>query len=356
LKKHAKLVNSLNLEKLGSYISELLSEHDCVIVPGFGGFVARPVAARFSASGDTLFPPGKSLVFNKNLSNNDGLLAALIMRKESVSYKEASAKLENLVAAAKNALETNKRLELEDLGLLYFNHEKNLLFEPAQKTYEINSFGLMPLRVSKLRQAEEIAEPAVVAEPRIRKSKPLPLRRALRVGAIASSVVLFIFVIFFTARQLPLGKASASLNPFSGKEELYKSQPYGLKDLYIEASRSETENSISSIRLSEKSGRVFIVRADTVHIDKTSVVRPGIPRTGLLSDEYEIVVGCFAVKNNANRLIRQLKSQNIEAVISGQNARGLFVVSVGGFSTETEARNRLTRVKQDLPAAWILKR
>jgi hypothetical protein len=62
------------------------------------------------------------------------------------------------------------------------------------------------------------------------------------------------------------------------------------------------------------------------------------------------------VKNNANRLIRQLKSQNIEAVISGQNARGLFVVSVGGFSTETEARNRLTRVKQDLPAAWILKR
>ena len=57
-------------------IADLLMQHNCVIVPSFGGFVAGKTSATFDASKGIMVPPRKSLLFNKQLLNNDGLLAA----------------------------------------------------------------------------------------------------------------------------------------------------------------------------------------------------------------------------------------------------------------------------------------
>src|ERR1700744_3717819 len=100
------------LKNIELYISELLFEHDCVILPAFGGFVARAASANFAKTGNILLPPSKSIVFNKNLSNNDGLLAGYIMRKENATYQQATSIIENFVNHCKQQLETQKRFEL----------------------------------------------------------------------------------------------------------------------------------------------------------------------------------------------------------------------------------------------------
>ncbi|NLA48282.1 MAG: hypothetical protein GX876_02335, partial [Bacteroidales bacterium] len=58
-----------------SFIRELLFSHDCVIVPGFGGFVGNYAPARIDRATSTFYPPSKQISFNRNLRNNDGLLA-----------------------------------------------------------------------------------------------------------------------------------------------------------------------------------------------------------------------------------------------------------------------------------------
>ena len=68
-------------------IKELLYFHDCVILPGFGGFIANNVNAKISAS-NIFSPPAKAIAFNRNLNNDDGLLADHIVRKEKLSYSD----------------------------------------------------------------------------------------------------------------------------------------------------------------------------------------------------------------------------------------------------------------------------
>ena len=351
------------METLGKYISELLSEHDCVIIPGFGGFVARPVSAQFSKAGNMLLPPGKSLVFNKNLSNNDGLLAGYVMEKEALPYKEAIAKIDRLIFEAKRTLESGKRLELENTGLLYYSPENILLFEPSlSKTHEINSFGLVAVNAVKLVKEENtntLAEKELIYRELDTKSTK-STKTLMRISVVVSSVLLFTFLILFSTKQLPISNALASLNPFTSKESSYKPGNYNLGKLLSandKKATGEVKNSIT-FKVAENSTRTFIVVADTADSDKTTVIKKTNFTSGnnLYNGSFQIVVGCFAIEKNAHKLIKQLHTKNMEAGISGQNARGLYVVSVAGFNSENLARQKLDQVKQDFPSAWIMVR
>ena len=54
--------------ELVRHIEYLLTEHDCVLVPGLGGFVLQYVPARFSEDRKSIQPPGKQITFNSSLS------------------------------------------------------------------------------------------------------------------------------------------------------------------------------------------------------------------------------------------------------------------------------------------------
>ena len=53
------------MEKL---VESLLFEFDCVILPGFGGFVAQKTNASIHPSGKFAYPASKTIAFNKNLN------------------------------------------------------------------------------------------------------------------------------------------------------------------------------------------------------------------------------------------------------------------------------------------------
>ncbi|HEY9550751.1 MAG TPA: SPOR domain-containing protein, partial [Prevotella sp.] len=57
------------------HIEILLLNNDCVIIPGFGGFMAHHVEARFDEGDDVFLPPSRTVGFNPQLKLNDSLLA-----------------------------------------------------------------------------------------------------------------------------------------------------------------------------------------------------------------------------------------------------------------------------------------
>ena len=58
----------------------LLHDHDCLVIPGMGGFVAHPVPARFDEDKGEWIPPGRDVLFNPKLTVRDGLLEQEIRR------------------------------------------------------------------------------------------------------------------------------------------------------------------------------------------------------------------------------------------------------------------------------------
>jgi len=135
------------MRELDQHICELLYDHDCVIVPQLGGFLASYSGASIHPVLHTITPPSRKVAFNVYLRQNDGLLANHLSGFEHTSYLEAVNKIEAYAAACQLELNAGKRVVIEGLGILYHDTEHNLQFEPAASANFLkDSFGLSPIR------------------------------------------------------------------------------------------------------------------------------------------------------------------------------------------------------------------
>lgn len=164
------------------HIKSLLYNHDCVIIPEFGGLITRYVSARINPLKHTLGPPSKKIAFNEKLVLNDGLLISTIAHANSISKEEAKQLVMNFVHQARIRLNGENRFELADIGVFRYNAERKLEFEYMEADNMLEaSFGLPELVVRPLRREEPAvlrtlmkerhAEPATVKQPLSRRLK-----------------------------------------------------------------------------------------------------------------------------------------------------------------------------------------
>ena len=126
-----------------AFIRELLFGHDCVIVPGFGGFMGNYTPARIDKNSGTFYPPVKQISFNRNLNHNDGLLVGRISSSSKINYGDARNLVEEFVAEIRRKLEKGEKVVFDNIGSFINNHEGNIQFEPDKSAnYHLDSYGL----------------------------------------------------------------------------------------------------------------------------------------------------------------------------------------------------------------------
>ena len=136
---------------LDRHIEILLLSNDCVIVPGFGGFMAHHVDARYDETDFSFLPPSRSIGFNPQLKMNDSLLVQSYIEAYDLSYPEALKKVQGEVRELKQQLEQNGEFELNDIGVLKINQEGNIEFTPCEAGlltpvyYGLSSYNFEPL-------------------------------------------------------------------------------------------------------------------------------------------------------------------------------------------------------------------
>ena len=82
------------MNEVALHIDYLLHSHDCIIVPGLGGFVVNTTDVEKNGLWG-LDAPTVELLFNNKLTYNDGLLAESIMKTNNVSYEVAIRHIES---------------------------------------------------------------------------------------------------------------------------------------------------------------------------------------------------------------------------------------------------------------------
>ena len=113
--------------------------------------MAHYVEACYDADGSMFLPPQRTLGFNPQLKLNDSLLVQSYIEAYDISYPEALRRVEAEVRELRQHLETERRYELNDLGLLHFNEEGSLTFEPCEagiltpQLYGLGTFQMQPL-------------------------------------------------------------------------------------------------------------------------------------------------------------------------------------------------------------------
>lgn len=163
-----KISTFANVIELERHIEILLLSNDCVIVPGFGGFMAHHVDGRYDGRDNMFLPPLRTIGFNPQLQMNDSLLALSYVEAYDISYPEALDRIANEVAEIKQTLENIGKFELNDIGTISLNEDGNYAFEPCEagiltpELYGLGGFNMLPL--AQLTDTAEATNYASAAE------------------------------------------------------------------------------------------------------------------------------------------------------------------------------------------------
>lgn len=108
------------MTELERHIAKLLLDNDCVIVPGFGGFMAHHIAASYDEKNHIFLPPTRTVGFNPRLTMNDSVLAQDYVSCYDLSYPEALKRIESEVDEFRQMiLGKDGGYELCGIGRLY---------------------------------------------------------------------------------------------------------------------------------------------------------------------------------------------------------------------------------------------
>ena len=366
-----------------------------MIITDFGGFVANQIPAFIDEKTNTVHPLSKGVIFNKNLTTNDGLLANEIARFENTSYEDANDKLNAFVASCVKNLNNGERIEFTNVGVLFFDHQKNIQFIADKNVnFNLNAFGLFPIRLYKLeKEALEVKENIIPITPQFAKKEAIveeekkevteketkviaiqskkeeekivaitPKKR--RKGLIAASILipigLYTGFVVLKSDVISNGYFQASdLNPFSSNTTIFEpreeipvfSKAEKEKNFEEVMSELNTENNVVVLKVDEEDKGITVYLAEetnpAVH---TRVAKKEI---NSLQASYQVIGGCFGSKVNADRYVEKLIDLGYDAYILDKK-NGLHRVSFGGFETKLKALEALSNVRSENPNAWLL--
>jgi hypothetical protein len=343
-------------------IAELLLHHEYVIVPKFGGFVTRLQSAYFNATTQTLYPPAKKVSFNAQLKQNDGMLECWLQEQLSCTREEAGKELDLFSEYCHSILQIKKRLVFDTIGFFYLNFDGQLCFEPqAQHNFNLDSYGLSPVITNEL----QISMPKKETEFKDRVGvesfvspentgitttiRPIKQYRKYALPTIAGLLLFGTMAWLISTNPV---QQSLTAGFWNKSISTYKPITYPILKGIVVSNEAPTfvtnAEGYASLNIKDKT---LVVN---VAAEKTSTTQKTISSQNFKNSPFKIVVGCFSVANNATRLVKRLQDQHFKAFISGTNAKGMQIVSCGGYTTKEEALEQLPLVKNTCPNAWIM--
>ena len=193
---------------LADHIRPLLRDHDCVIIPDFGGLVADASPARAQPGRQALSPPTKLVAFNQALTRNDGLLVDALSHHLGLPIAQAREAVRTAVATLQQELNETNRTELPGIGIFRRAAGRGLAFEyTGSDNLLASAFGLPELAARPVR-AQEVR--AKRPQPALRGTATRRSRwaRVLPGGLIAMAAGLLLLVNYQAAYHAGILPAS----------------------------------------------------------------------------------------------------------------------------------------------------
>lgn len=329
---------------LAVYIYDLLLEHDCVIVPGFGGFIANYKSAEIDHVLHCISPPSKNIAFNKNLNANDGLLLHYISNREICSYSEATEKVSEWVAKTQQLLLKNEEINLSKIGKLSNDIERNLQFVPDSKVNFLkSSFGLRTLNVAPILRGKSAA--TIEVQAKHRPSYELLNTANSRRRSMATVIILFLLLFGIVGlMNSPIHPKSLNLNSASVLnclETIFRKEEVTVKPVIkveVPTIATVTEEMAQPISTSQ---------------DKENV-QSKVETASVSSAGYYIIVGAFAEQQNISRAEDSILEHIPNAVIFKEQYNGLTRVGYKAGSTFRESLSQLNTAQNRDSDCWLL--
>jgi len=310
-----------------AYIRELLFGHDCVIVPGFGGFIGNYTPAQVDRNTGTFYPPVKQISFNRNLNHNDGLLVGRISGSLNINYGDARNIVEKFATDLSKRLEKGEKVVFENIGSFVNNQEGNVQFEPDRTAnYHLDSYGLESFQCFPLDGYD--VRKRIVKHTAKDPVRQVSMKKILWRAAVIVPLLTVMVVV-------PL-----KTNLFKPKVEISTMNPL------VTAEFEHNKVAVDETTLEEKTETVNIpANVEKVPVPVNEVV---VPVTG----SYQLITGSFQSHDNALKQVEMLTREGFTAeIIDAPN--GFFRVSAIVCNDLATAELKKDSISRKFPDAWI---
>jgi nucleoid DNA-binding protein len=312
-----------------AFIRELLFSHDCVIVPGFGGFIGNYTPARIDKNTSTFYPPVKKISFNRNLNHNDGLLVGRVSEFSKVNYSDARNIVDEFVATLRKKLDKGEKVVFDHIGSFTNNPEGNVQFEPESNVnYHLDSYGLESFQFPPLEGYDVRKRIArhIDKEP-VRRSS---MRKILWRAAI---IIPLLAIMVAVPLKLDYNKSkveATTLNPLATAE--------------FENNKKAVEETVAPVPVNTD---------ENIIKPENNITPPGVPE---VKDEnvYCLITGSFKSKGNAEIQADMLKKEGyIPEIMDGPN--GFYRVSAMKCNDLNSALGKKNSIERKFPGTWVKK-
>lgn len=322
----------MELKYTRALLPGMFFDYDCVIIPGFGGFVCNERPAWYDDDKEEMVPPSRDVLFNPNLTHNDGLLAQEIIRSTGVSYSEAMRLAVEEAQFISSELKLGNSVEISGVGRLYSVDDGANRFSPdAELVRTLSSFGHSRIPLSRLQSKPRAKESVVVTM--------VPLRKKLaRVAAILALPIAAGAIIGGTYMATDKERSNILLSIFPSPEVIISSfTPSEATELGTFEEPVEEEINIE-------------------YVDPTPELEEFIVVKNKRRINFLIIGGAFAVEENAHTLANELKVEGYTPTLHYQRHNKLHLVALGEFEKEDVARKAMAKARRSgRKASWLKK-
>ena len=234
------------------HIEYLMLSNDCVVVPGFGAFIAQYTSSNNCAQNSTFTSPKRSISFNASINHNDGLLANSIAKKASIPYAEALKQIEKSTTICRQALSDGSEVPFGRLGFFISNAEGHIEFIPFHHElanddfFGLQSFSFPTLAERNAQVATEETVSETYSEPEINIGRRNWFSH--KAVQIAASIVMLVCLTFALSTPIIVDKPThqlATLNvptPTMPKHKVVKAEEISQQKQVEAASEKKEAN------------------------------------------------------------------------------------------------------------------
>ena len=353
------------------YISELLCDHECVIVPEFGAFITKECPATLDYATQRLMPPSKELAFNGQLVTDDGLLIGYVAEKLGVTTTVAAKMVHDFANQCLNVIEASGMLRLDGLGVLSRVNSRDYVLQiDGSLNLFGDAFGLPILKIQPVyrretyqRLAEKIATEQKTKNTLMTVHEETPVEKPHHVNrynykwfrAAAYSMMIAMVLVLLGWGADKKDSTFASWNPFfysSPNEFIAKhfGEVYNIRE-------TVTVDILESLKAS-----IIDCNCDVKYIQPVSPeqLKPVNYEQQKPADTrvYYIIGSSLTNENDAQRCVSQFKKQGFDdAMALPMNEKGNIRIVYETATGYDAALKRLEIIKKDYnEAAWLLRK
>ena len=351
------------MNELSRHIERILLDHDCVVLPQFGGFVTMETSALREEMEQLFFPPIRIVRFNPDLTEDDGLLASAIRELHHCSLSEAKRHIQRLVLDLRQQLLSDGQMDFGSIGVFLQDEDGRVSFSPCKagvttpQLFGLDAFHMPKLTVAQ--RSEHHKGSLLGGKTRNHDdSQTITLRiskRGLK-NTVAAAAIILLCALFSPPRD--------EVSSTSNQATLLPAEPSPSSDLSTSSAlNTPSAPSTSSPNSDSASSPTTLVLDDSL-VENNSLSENNSPlpvpqaptAESKPAGKFCIVLASNVSMKNANNYVQTLKKRGFSNARVYNNGRMNRVI-LDGYDMEAEAIAKnvaLHQANREYASSWVM--